>query len=156
MKNGRFGIFIHGNNVGIAFNPAQVLKRAADTQGQVNFGFDRLPRSPDLARLFKPFGINDRSVAGYDSAHRLGPGWTELATSERSRHQAIRLDGAPVYGTQFHSELNEERLRGLNGAALETLHEHGYLQAIYMMLASMPNFRRLVDRKNRAAQAISG
>jgi hypothetical protein len=52
--------------------------------------------------------------------------------------------------------VNEERLRGLNGAALETLHEHGYLQAIYMMLASMPNFRRLVDRKNRAAQAISG
>ena len=52
--------------------------------------------------------------------------------------------------------INEDRLRGLNGAALETLHEHGYLQAIYMMLASMSNFRRLVDRKNRATQALSG
>ncbi|MEJ2401224.1 MAG: SapC family protein [Xanthomonadales bacterium] len=52
--------------------------------------------------------------------------------------------------------INEDRLRGLNGAALETLHQKGYLQAVYMMLASMPNFRRLIDRKNRAAQAVTG
>lgn len=46
-----------------------------------------------------------------DSAIELGPGWRELAFTQRSRNQAIRLDGKPVYGTQFHSELNEERLR---------------------------------------------
>jgi len=46
--------------------------------------------------------------------------------------------------------INEERLRGLNGAALEAMHSKGHLQDVYMMLASMPNFRRLVDRKNRA------
>ena len=47
--------------------------------------------------------------------------------------------------------INEDRLRGLNGAALEALHGKGYLQAVYMMLASMPNFRRLADRKSRAS-----
>lgn len=46
--------------------------------------------------------------------------------------------------------INEERLRGLNGAALEAMHSKGHLKDVYMMLASMPNFRRLVDRKNRA------
>lgn len=46
-----------------------------------------------------------------DSAVALGPGWLELAHSERSRFQAIRLAGKPVYGTQFHAELDEERLR---------------------------------------------
>ncbi len=46
-----------------------------------------------------------------DSATSLGPGWRELAYTAKSRYQAIRLEGRPVYGTQFHSELNEERLR---------------------------------------------
>jgi len=46
-----------------------------------------------------------------DSATRLGPGWRELGFTARSRNQAIRLEDKPVYGTQFHSELNEERLR---------------------------------------------
>ena len=46
-----------------------------------------------------------------DSVGSLGPGWRELATSELSRNQAIRFGDKPVYGTQFHSDLNEERLR---------------------------------------------
>lgn len=46
-----------------------------------------------------------------DSAGSLGPGWRELAFSDRSRNQAIRLGDKPIYGTQFHSELDEERLR---------------------------------------------
>ena len=35
----------------------------------------------------------------------------ELARSELCPYQAIRLRDKPVYGTQFHSEMNEERLR---------------------------------------------
>jgi GMP synthase (glutamine-hydrolysing) len=46
-----------------------------------------------------------------DSAVALGDGWSELAFTERSRNQAIRFRDKPVYGTQFHSELNEDRLR---------------------------------------------
>jgi len=44
--------------------------------------------------------------------------------------------------------INEDRLRELNGDALEALHQKGFLQSIYMMLASLPNFRKLIDRKN--------
>ncbi len=39
--------------------------------------------------------------------------------------------------------INEDRLRDLNGDALEALHQKGLLQSVYMMLASLPNFRKL-------------
>ncbi len=46
-----------------------------------------------------------------DRVSSLGPGWVDLAVSDLCPNQAIRLAGKPVYGTQFHSEMNEERLR---------------------------------------------
>lgn len=44
--------------------------------------------------------------------------------------------------------INEERLRALNAESLALLHQRGYLQHIYMVLASMPKLAVLVDRKN--------
>lgn len=55
-------------------------------------------------RFWAQLGHNDHVL-------RTGPGWDELAYSARTRHQVIRLRDRPVYGTQFHSEMNEERLR---------------------------------------------
>jgi len=45
--------------------------------------------------------------------------------------------------------INEEKLRKLDGAALGKLHERGYLQAIFMALASLSKFRDLIDRANK-------
>lgn len=67
-------------------------------------------------------GRRDPLFAGYpdrfhvqlghnDRVRELGPGWLELARSAICPCQAIRLEGKPVYGTQFHSEMDEERLR---------------------------------------------
>ena len=55
-------------------------------------------------RFHVQLGHNDR-------VSELGPGWVDLAQSEVCENQLIRLDGSPVYGTQFHSEMDEERLR---------------------------------------------
>ena len=49
--------------------------------------------------------------------------------------------------------INEDKLNALGGAALERLHKNGYLHAIYMQVASMSNFRALIERKNRANAA---
>lgn len=49
--------------------------------------------------------------------------------------------------------IDEERLAGLNGAALESLHSKGYLRPIYMMLASLPNLSILNEKKNRRLMA---
>lgn len=46
-----------------------------------------------------------------DRVDRLGPVWAVLAGSERCPIQVIRRADAPVYGTQFHPELDDERLR---------------------------------------------
>jgi GMP synthase (glutamine-hydrolysing) len=39
------------------------------------------------------------------------PGLEVLATSARCRHQLIRVRDKPAYGSQFHSEMNDEDMR---------------------------------------------
>ncbi len=48
----------------------------------------------------------------------------------------------------FHT-VQEERLAKLGAEALGRLHEKGYLQAIFMIVASMGNFRDLIERVRR-------
>lgn len=45
--------------------------------------------------------------------------------------------------------IDEERLRALNSEDLNELHQAGFLEAIYMVLASQSQIRRLLDEKNR-------
>jgi len=45
--------------------------------------------------------------------------------------------------------INEDRLAALGAAALERLHKAGYLQAIYMAVASLSQLRPLIERKQR-------
>ena len=45
-----------------------------------------------------------------DRVSELGPDWLDLAQSELCPFQMIRLRDKPVYGTQFHSEMDERRL----------------------------------------------
>jgi hypothetical protein len=44
--------------------------------------------------------------------------------------------------------INEDRLQALSGEAIAKLHQAGMLRAIYMVVASLSNFRYLIDRKN--------
>jgi SapC len=44
--------------------------------------------------------------------------------------------------------IHEERLSALDGAALEALSKAGHLQAIYMVIASLSNFRVIIERQN--------
>jgi hypothetical protein len=46
--------------------------------------------------------------------------------------------------------INEDRLAQLTAEQLARLHRDGYLQAIYMAMASLAQFRALIQRKNRA------
>jgi hypothetical protein len=46
--------------------------------------------------------------------------------------------------------INEDRLAQLSADQLASLHGKGYLQAIYMAVASLAQFRALIQRKNRA------
>ena len=59
-------------------------------------------------------GFPERFMVQFGHHDRIGvlpPDFVVLARSERCPHQAIRLRGKPVYGSQFHSELTESHLR---------------------------------------------
>jgi len=47
--------------------------------------------------------------------------------------------------------INEDRLAALDAEVLGRLHRAGYLQAIFMAVASLSNLRALIERKHRAA-----
>ena len=49
------------------------------------------------------------NMGHHDRVTKPPPGAVELAVSDSQPFQAFRLDGLPVYGTQFHSELDADR-----------------------------------------------
>ena len=77
-------------------------------------------------------------IAGLMEHQLLEPFVFEVELEDGSTH---RLAGLYT--------IHEERLSQLNGAALERLSRSGYLQAIYMAVASMSNLRALVERRSR-------
>lgn len=62
--------------------------------------------------------------------------------------EAELKDGSKQSLTGLYT-INEDKLQGLNANALESLHKKGHLRDVYMMLASLPNVSRLIERKNR-------
>ncbi len=57
-------------------------------------------------------------------------------------------DGAKQRFVGFHT-IQEDRLKALGPEALGKLHSHGHLQAVYMVIASLSNFRELIERASR-------
>lgn len=52
--------------------------------------------------------------------------------------------------------INENRLAELDGEALADLNSQGWLQAIYMVVASQSHIRTLIDKKNRQLRSSKG
>ena len=59
-----------------------------------------------------------------------------------------RLDAGPTRRLAGFHVIDEERLRRLGGQDVADLHRLGYLEPVYMALASMSRFRDLIDRAN--------
>ena len=66
----------------------------------------------------------------------------------------IQLDDGSNNQMQGFYTINEDKLGALNGDALAKLHSQGYLQAIYMVIASHSHIRQLVDEKNKRLQRV--
>jgi hypothetical protein len=86
---------------------------------------------------------------GLDAARGFTAALLELELLE-SFVLDIELDDGSQNRLGGFYTINEERLLSLPGERLERLNRAGYLQAIYMALASLSQFRGLIDRKNRA------
>lgn len=101
--------------------------------------------TPYLETVSEKLGALDegyQSSNGFFAALRrhelLEPLTLEVTLDDGSTH---RLVG-------FHV-IDEDRLRALDGAALGDLHSDGHLMPIFMAVASLSNFGKLIARKNR-------
>jgi hypothetical protein len=66
-----------------------------------------------------------------------------------------RANGAITRLADFYT-VHEERLQALEGPALQRLSQAGHLQAAYMAVASLSQFRALIDRQNRLDSTGAG
>ncbi|MBN6149707.1 SapC family protein [Xanthomonas sp. AmX2] len=118
----------------------------------------RVSASGDQA-LFLEFGGNsaylDRItsvLATLDEGLRATPAFVALLL----QHQLLESfvldveldDGSRNRLAGFYT-IDEDRLRALDAQALHQLHQAGLLEPVYMALASMSNFRALIERMNR-------
>lgn len=98
-----------------------------------------LERMASLLRaLHDGLGENAGFIAALLRHQLLEPFALDIRLDDRSE---LRLAG-------LHT-IDEQRLRGLDGAALHELSQAGYLEAAYMALASMSHLRDLIERLNR-------
>ncbi len=59
----------------------------------------------------------------------------------------IDLDGSGTHRLSGFYALNEDKLKNLDATTLGELHSNGYIELIYMMVASMSHLRDLVELK---------
>lgn len=65
----------------------------------------------------------------------------------------LELDDGAQHRLAGFQTIHEERLAKLDGDALARLHRDGHLAAIYMVIASLSNFRALIERLRRVHAA---
>jgi hypothetical protein len=61
----------------------------------------------------------------------------------------VQFEDGTMQGLEGLYKIDEEKLRELSANGLEILHQKGYLRDIYLMLASLQNMPRLIEKKNR-------
>lgn len=62
----------------------------------------------------------------------------------------VELDDGSTHRLTGFYAIHEERLRALGATALRGLHAAGYLEPVFMVVASLVNFRGLIERMNRS------
>jgi hypothetical protein len=65
----------------------------------------------------------------------------------------VELKNGSQHSLFGYYTINEDKLAQLNGASLEKLHANGFLQFIYMIIASQVHFRDLIELKNKKITA---
>jgi len=90
-----------------------------------------------LRAIYAGVEINKSIYAAFDEA-----GLIEPVTIE------IKLDDTRQYNVPDCYTISQERLRQLDGTALEKLHRADYLRAAIWLVSSLRNMSRLIDIKN--------
>jgi hypothetical protein len=157
-------LFLQGERWDAAYLPMMVERQpfligVSGTELMVNIDLDH-PRvsQSEGQEVFKPHGGNtdfleqaNSLLFGIHQGLQATPGFL-AALLENELLESFALDVELNDGSQnrlvgFYT-INEDLLQTLGGEAIVKLHQAGYLQAIYLVIASLSNFRLLIDRKN--------
>ena len=118
---------------------------------QAEVGTATLTLTPEGERdpVFGPLGSRFQVQIGHeDIVTKLPPGAVRLASSDRVENEAFRLEGAPIYCTQFHPELDRAGLI----ARVETYPEylgltgHATLEEFAMATPETPEAEAILRR----------
>jgi hypothetical protein len=131
------------------------------SQVHVDMGHPRISRTGEGTRVFddagQPSPLLEQVAAmlgALDEGYRAsGDFFAALDRYELLEpfSMDVALDNGAMHRLVGYHLVNEERLRDLEPAVLTELHAAGYLEPIYMALASVGNLARLVRAKNRQA-----
>lgn len=110
-------------------------------------------------RLFQPLGgrtpylermadLLEAIYQGYEQNKRFVAALQEQQLIESVNFDITLDDGSKNQLLGFYT-VNEEKLQQLPGSVLEQFSRAGFLMPLFMMLASMTNFRTLVELRNR-------
>ena len=91
-------------------------------------------------------------MEGAREAHALGARLDEFELLEPVRLEISLIDGSEANLEGLYS-VKPDALRGLTGAALETMQASGHLEFAYLQLASLVHVQGLIARKNRCMNA---
>ncbi len=90
-------------------------------------------------------------LATIHDGHTYNKGFSEALETwqllEPFTVDVVLKDGSKHKLAGFHT-INEKSLQALDAEALAQMHAAGYLEHIYMAMASLANFAPLIDRKN--------
>lgn len=109
--------------------------------------------------LFLPHGGNSKLLERMSSILRAiheAQGETEAFVDAMLAHDLlepfrieIELDNGAKHRLEGFHSINEEKLTQLDGEALAELSRKYHLQAAYMVVASMSNIRKLIEKRNQ-------
>ncbi len=118
--------------------------RVSETEGVAVF-LEHGGQSPYLEHINSVLqAIHD----GYSQNKRFSESLRALELLEPFSLEFELKDGSKKKLSGLYT-LNEDVLKMLDAVALEKLHANGFLESVFMVMASIGNFRTLIDRKNR-------
>jgi hypothetical protein len=123
--------------------------RISETEGEPLF----LPLGGQSPYLQHIASVLDTIHRGLTAAKQMSAAFTALDLVTPINLE-VRLTADEHHQLHGYYAIDEERFRALDAPALSGLHQAGFLESAYFVMASLKNLQRLVDRKvarNRAA-----
>ena len=162
-------LFLSDDGWDAAYVPLTLARQPfliGNNQGELLLHVDL--ESPRISRtegepVFLEYGGNSDYLEQMSSVLRTIHDGLEFAPAFSSALLALNLLESFVFDVELSDgsqhrlagcyTINEERLHALGGDALERLNRAGFLQPIYMVIASLSNLSALAERKRRAHDA---